>query len=180
MITSSHRAILFVLAVSNLSICGAQAFDQTSVYEALFTEEERLGLDRTYYLRGEKTIPQFMLDMSERYQIDVAPGFQFPTEPGRHKVEDFGRVRVLLVEASFLAGLWDQGCREGWATFHQRYPEAGDLAQVSQVAFNAQGDEAAVFIMLGRDCQSSWFGTFHLQRQDGQWVVAGRLNGGAA
>ena len=179
MISTSSRAMYLLLAIANVSVCSAQAFDRTAVYEALVAQEEQLGLDKTYYVRESNAIPKFLLDSSARYGYELAPGFQFPTEEASHAPEDFGRVSVRLVAESFLANLWDQSCQEGWEIFHQTYPDAANLTHLSAVAFNDQGDEAAVFIMHGGGCRRSWFATYHLQMEGRQWVIKGRLTAGA-
>lgn len=168
MMSSSVRAILIVCAAINLPVCGAQDFDQTPVYEALFTQVDRLGLDRTYYVAER---PSRLFDVT---------GFRAPAEVTLHSVQDFGEIHVSIVEESYLAGLWDASCRDGWASFHQRYPDAGDLTRVSQVAFSSSGDQAAVSIRLGRGCLNAWFATYYLEKQEGQWIVTGSMLVGEA
>jgi hypothetical protein len=171
----SFRAIVTVLAIANPSVGNAQVFDQTPVYEALFAQVDRLGFDRTYFV-GESESP----DLGRSTLFDIPEGFRVRDESATHAVEDFGDLSVFLVDASFLDGLWDASCRDGWSTFHQRFPDAGDLTRVSHVAFNEFGDKASVYIELGRGCRNLWFSTYHLEMQDSQWVVTGRSKGGGA
>lgn len=63
-----------------------------------------------------------------------------------------------------------------WVNFHERYPDAGDLVQLSQVVFNDRVDQAAVHIELGRNCLNAWGATFYLENQAGRWVVTGSKN----
>jgi len=168
MISFSRRATLFVIAMVSFSGADAQSSDQTAVYEALFSQVESLGLGETYYIREREGRPP-----PTRGSYPVP----FPAELALHALEDFGRVSVSFVGESFVSGLWDSGCREGWERFHRRYPFAGDLTQVSKVVFNESRDEAFVYLVQGSGCRSSCGATYRLANEDNQWTVTGRLGG---
>ena len=167
MISFSCRTVLFVISVVSLSRVEAQGPDSTQVYEALFTQLDSLGLDKTYYIR-------------EREGRDVAGvGYpvSFPDDLVFHTLGDFGRISVSLVDESFVSGLWDSGCREGWENFHRRYPSAGELTQVSQVVFAESGGSAFVYLEQGSGCQSACGSVYRLTTEAGQWLVVGRESG---
>jgi hypothetical protein len=168
MISLSCRATLFVFAMASFGAANAQGSDQTAVYEALFAQVDSMGLGKTYFVREmEVTPPDFLPDSDVR----------FPAEIAAHAVESFGRVVVSFVDESFLSGLWDSGCRAGWESFHQRYPDAGDLTQVSRVVFNDLRNQAAVYLEQGRGCLGSCGATYHLTNDAGQWAVTDRRTG---
>jgi hypothetical protein len=153
----------------SLSRADAQRSDQAAVYEALFSQVESLGLDKTYYVREREG--RFSLKVVGDYPVS------FPDELVLHALEDFGSVSVSFVDESFVFGLWESGCRAGWESFHRRYPLAGELTQISQVLFSESGDEAFVYLEQGSGCQSSCGITYRLTTEAGQWSVAGRLGG---
>ena len=165
-----HSLLVIFLAAASLTFSAskAQEDDQATVFEALFAQVESLGLDKTYYVREQEARPPNL-----RFDNPV----RFPAELLVHARDDFGRVRVSFVDESFLSGLWDASCRDGWARFHERYPEAGDLTQVSQVFFNESRDQASVYLEQGRGCRSSCGATYQLARQADAWAVIGRTGG---
>jgi hypothetical protein len=138
--SSCIPAVLFVLAATKLSVCGAQVFDQTPVYEALFSQVDLLGLDRTYYIGEMEVRPEFFA---------IPAGFRIPAEIDAHATDDFGNVSVSLVEESFLTGLWDSSCAEGWASFHERYPDPMrhrvDLASAARSSIYTASRESSVW-----------------------------------
>ena len=164
----SCPATLFLFAIFSISRADAQSTDSTQVYEALFSQEASLGVDKTYFVR----------EREGRFPIQrVAYPVPFPDELATHSSEDFGRINVSLVDESFFSRLWESGCRDGWESFHQRYPGAGELTQISQVLFSETADEAFVYVEQGSGCQSSCGATYRLSLQDREWVVAGRMFG---
>jgi hypothetical protein len=162
------RVTLLALAFAAFAASHAQQPDQAAVYEALFGQVESLGFDRTYYVREREGRPPSAI---QNYPVP------FPSERQVHARENFGRVRVLFVDESFLSGLWDSSCRNGWAKFHERYPDAGDLTQVSRVLLNESGDQASVYVERGSGCQSSCGATYQLALQAEVWAVVGRTGG---
>lgn len=162
------RIIILVLPLATFPAGNAQQSGQAAVYEALFAQVESLGSNKTYYVREQEGRPPNAIP---EYPV------QFPVELRIHAREDFGRLRVSFVEESFISGLWDAGCRAGWERFHERYPDAGDLTQVSRVLFNEQGDEASVYVEQGRNCQGSCGATYRLAAEAGVWTVIGRTGG---
>ena len=168
MISINCRAALFLAAMVSLSRAEAQGSDPTGVYEALFSQIESLGLDKTYFVR----------EREGRFPINgVDYPVLFPDELEFHSLEDFGRVSVSFIDESLVSGLWESGCREGWESFHRRYPSAGELTQISKVLFSESGDEAFVYVEQGSGCQSSCGVTYRLTTEAEQWSVAGRLGG---
>ncbi len=162
------RATLLAFAFAAFAASHAQQSGQAAIYEALFAQVESLGLHRTYYIREREGRPPSAI---QSYPVP------FPSERRVHARENFGRVRVLLVDESFLSGLWDSGCQGGWARFHERYPEAAGLTQVSRVLLNESGDQASVYVEQGSGCQSSCGATYQLAMQAEAWAVV-RSTGG--
>jgi hypothetical protein len=158
------RVTLLVFAFAAFAASHAQQSGQASVYEALFAQVESLGFDRTYYVREREGRPPSAIQST----------VPFPSERQVHARANFGRIRVLFVDESFLSGLWDSGCQKGWAKFHERYPQAGDLTQVSRVLLNESGDQASVYVEQGSGCQSSCGATYQLALQADVWAVVGR------
>jgi hypothetical protein len=151
-----------------MSRADAQRLDSIEVYEALFSQVESLGLDKDYFVREREG--RFPIQ-----QVDYP--VPFPDELKIHLSEDFGRINVSLVDESFVSGLWESGCGEGWESFHRRYPDAGELTQISQVLFSESADEAFVYVEQGSGCQSSCGMTYRVLLQDREWIVADRMYG---
>jgi hypothetical protein len=175
------RACAVVLAIAKFSMCAAQDFAPTAVYEALFAQAEPLGSGRTYYVR-EREARSFLCsdgdfadwvfeDEEARSRSCDDAEFEFPDEIASHRAEEFGNISVVIVDEAYLSTLWDDRCIEGWEDFHRAYPDAGDLIQVSQVVFNDLGNRAAVFVEIGSGCLFASFATYFLENQDGRWVI---------
>jgi hypothetical protein len=168
MLKQSVRVMLVAFALGTFSTSDAQPADDATVFEALFAQVESLGLDKTYFVREQEGRPP---NLGPEYPV------RFPAELVVHSREDFGKVRVSFVDESFLSGLWDSSCQDGWLRFHERYPEAGDLTQVSRVLFDESGDQASIYLEQGRGCRSSCGATYQLARQAAVWAVVGRTGG---
>lgn len=168
MVRCTFHFILLAAALFKLSVSDAQEPNSAAVLEALFAQVESLGLEKTYYIREQEARPPSDLGDSV---------LAFPSELLAHSPDAFGQVRVSFVDESFLSGLWEGGCRDGWARFHERYPEAGDLTQVSRVIFDGSRDRASVYLEQGSGCRFSCGGIYELVLQADVWTVIRRTAG---
>ncbi len=165
---ASLRFTQFTFVLAALSACEAPITDQAAVYEALMDEVD--GLDRTYYVR-ELHVP-LGYPLEDRLPPGYLSEYAFLVEKSTHVAEDFGRVSVSFVsESDYMELFGSPGYGEGWNGFHERYPDAGSLIQLSQVGFSSRADQAVVSLSVGSDYLAATGGLYFLEKQSGQWVI---------
>jgi hypothetical protein len=174
---TSRRALMASGAL--LLVCGyqpaAHSQDSIAVYEALFREFGQPN--RTYVVHEEPINPRDVL-LTEREA--VLRVYRFPIEWGQHLKNDFGAVPIrLLAHAEYLEIFSDaRGCREGWKLFHERFPQAKVLIELSPVAIRADGREALVIMKGGSACFGSSVDLLLFTRTGSSWKFKEATNVG--
>jgi hypothetical protein len=136
--------------------CAIGASSPSPVYEALFNGFAEAN--RVFVIREGVVAPR------PDSRLD---GFEFPTTVPAHEPRNFGNVRVRLISASEMTTLFASDCRDGWKTFHARYPQAQALIAISGVAYH--GDEAAVYIESTSGCLAGSGRVLIFERSSGRW-----------
>lgn len=166
------RIALILLIVVLVSSCKEQLPESTQVYQALFSSFGET--DRTFFIREEIARPgSEELDGELR---ELYSSFRFPEGMEAHNKTDFGSLHVRLVSESEYSRLFVGGCERGWKNFHEKYPEARSLIQISAVGFRSNGEEALVYITGVSGCLAGSGYLMLLKKKSGRWAVVRELN----
>jgi hypothetical protein len=147
------------------------------VYRALF---EHFGSPRQSYVIREvpAEISQVLLGPNERQMLQP---FRF-TAQAKHRKRDFGSLNVhLLSDGRYLSIFSDStSCSGGWKNFHEAFPQAKALIELSTVGLNPNGSEAVVLLHAGSACLGGSWDLLYFRLAQGGWTFRESVNVGRA
>jgi len=165
---TSRRILLVSAALLFLSSYQAiaQAQESVRVYESLFRE---FGQPNGPYVVLETPInPNDVLSTEREAILKI---YRFPTKLVPHLKKDFGAASVhLLSDTEYVKMFSDtSGCGTGWGTFHEHFPEAKVLIELSPVAFRANDREALVVMKGSSGCLGGSVDLLVFARSGSSW-----------
>ncbi len=166
------RIAIFLLIVVSVSGCEERLPASTQVYQALFSSFGET--ERTFFIRQEAarlSSEELSGELRELYS-----SFRFPEGVVSHDKIDFGSLHVRFISEAEYSRLFVGGCERGWKKFHDEYPEAKSLIQISAVAFSSNIDEALVYITGGSGCLAGSGYLMLLKNTSGRWAVVQEFN----
>jgi len=146
------------------------------VYEALFRQFGQSG--RTYIVRESPArLSDIMLSSVERDRLKV---FRFAPPRATHQAKAFGSVLVrLLTDKEYVVLFADsKSCPSAWKSFHQQYPDAKVLIELSQVGVDRSGSEAVVLMHVGSACFGGTWDLLFFRRAGPIWEFKEAVNVG--
>lgn len=170
--TTSVRTFLAFLIISFAGGCTERLPVNVQIYVKLFASLDAADM------------PLYIREAPARLSIDEVPermrklfsAFQFTDSNRPHQEGDFGSLHVRLISEAEFSRMFVGGCERGWDQFHNKYPEAKSLLQVSLVGFRSNKSEALVYVAGGSECLAGSGYLFLLQKGMGGWNVVQEFN----
>ena len=78
---------------------------------------------------------------------------------------------VVLISNEEIEELFQLGTFEGWRNFYEKYPGSQGIMELSRVGFNAEMDQAIVYMGNQQGSLSGSGNVYYLIKVNGEWVV---------
>jgi hypothetical protein len=161
-----------------VQVGSTEAPNSASVYEALFAEFAQPG-QKCVVLEDVAMLKDRLLSAQD---TQLLANFKFPSNPKKHRANSFGTVPVRLLANKEYVELFSdaKSCSGGWRAFHERYPTAKALAELSHVAFRSNGKGAVVLLTLSSACLGGTSDLLFFERFGPAWKFTNSINVGRA
>jgi hypothetical protein len=167
-----RQFVIIALIIVAVAGCADKRPVSTEVYEALFTYVAKK--DDVLFIREQPASlsnDELSAEVRELYS-----SFRFPEGVKAHSKTDFGSLQVRLISAEEYSRLFVSDCAQGWKNFHDKYPKAKSLIQISAVGFHPGRDQALIYITGGSGCLAGVGSLMLLQKKSGRWAVVREIN----
>ena len=150
--------------------------ESARVYEALFAEFGEPA--RTYVIREAAVDPR-QLSLSS-VDTSLLKRFGASGNVPKHRRSDFGAVAVDLFSNKSYNELFAESssCSSVWKAFHERFPKAKALIELSHVAFNRRTSEALVVMTAHSACLGGSTDLLIFERDGSTWKFKRSVNVG--